>query len=339
MTRLWEWVLPAAFLVLVGCGTTDDDSDATEAMAAESEISKPASEQMSSGPIDITGAELTNRSAQCADYANTYTSVANDAQQGAEFMGTLTISVEGETCVFTSNSIPNHDFGDGGSRFATPAAEVETVFEIPTNPVFAATPTPITLEYDNAIFLNGVKLDLLAAACYGVGNEPLGQEFIGCFSSDVPWRYDPMFPGGRFGTDSHNAHTQPNGAYHYHGNPIALFDESDPSGPSPVIGFAADGFPIYGPFIADGNALRKVESGYVLKEGSRVSQSGEGAFPGGAFDGTYRDDYEFAGVGDLDECNGMTRDGVYGYYVTDSFPWVLNCFKGTPDPSFRKGRP
>ena len=59
--------------------------------------------------------------------------------------------------------------------------------------------------------------------------------------------------------------------------------------------------------------------------------------PDGQYDGTFIDDYEFiAGSGDLDECNGMMRAGVYGYYVTDSFPWVLGCFKGTPNLSFNK---
>ena len=57
-------------------------------------------------------------------------------------------------------------------------------------------------------------------------------------------------------------------------------------------------------------------------------------------DGTFVDDYEYvAGAGDLDECNGMTVDGAYGYYVTDAYPWVLGCFRGTPDESFTKEAP
>lgn len=104
-----------------------------------------------------------------------------------------------------------------------------------------------------------------------------------------------------------------------------------------MIGFAADGFPIFGPFIDDGGTVRRVVSGWTLRTGERQSQDGEGAFPGGTYDGTYVDDYEFTGAGDLDACNGMTRDGVYGYYVTDTYPWVLGCFAGTPDDSFRKG--
>jgi hypothetical protein len=147
-----------------------------------------------------------------------------------------------------------------------------------------------------------------------------------------------MYSGNDFGTDSHNAHSQPDGGYHYHGSPVALFSD-DSTTESPVIGFAADGFPIYGPYIDDGEGIRKVVSGYTLIAGDRVSQDGEGAFPGGSYDGTYRDDYEFSDAGDLDECNGMEHNGDYGYYVIDSFPWVMGCFSGSPDTSFQKAGP
>ena len=52
----------------------------------------------------------------------------------------------------------------------------------------------------------------------------------------------------------------------------------------------------------------------------------------------YIDDWVFKGTGDLDACNGMTVDGQYGYYVTDTYPWILACLRGTPDPSFYKRR-
>jgi len=45
----------------------------------------------------------------------------------------------------------------------------------------------------------------------------------------------------------------------------------------------------------------------------------------------------FINDGDLDACNGMMRGGIYGYYVTDSYPWMLACFQGSPDSSFNKG--
>ena len=97
---------------------------------------------------------------------------------------------------------------------------------------------------------------------------------------------------------------------------------------------AEDGYPIYGSYFDDGSNIRKALSSYQLKSGERPSTTGN---PGGTYDGSFRDDYEYIqGSGDLDECNGMTIEGVYGYFITDGFPYVLACFKGTPDPSFNK---
>jgi len=295
---------------------------------------QPAGPTGDGDATDITDATFTSRATSCTAYAGTYTATATDLERGTTFTASVEITDAGDAYTFVSNSIPNHDFNDAGA-FATPVAEVTEQFSVDAAPTAAGTSTPLSLEYDNAIFLNGVKLDQLAAACYGVGNEPLGQEKIGCFDSDTPWRYDPMHPGNAFGTDSHNAHTQPDGAYHYHGDPQAMYEDSAAQA-SPVIGFAADGFPIHGPYFDDNGTIRKAVSGYTLKSGARVSAPGEGAFPGGTYDGTFVDDWEWTDAGDLDECNGMTVDGAYGYYVTDQYPWVMACFQGTPDPSFRK---
>jgi hypothetical protein len=114
---------------------------------------------------------------------------------------------------------------------------------------------------------------------------------------------------------------------------MAMFQQSDATEPSAVIGFAADGFPIFGSFIADGDAVRLARSSYQLKSGPRSGG------PGGRYDGTFIDDWEYvAGSGDLDQCNGMMQGGVYGYVVTESYPHVMACFTGTPDPSFQKRR-
>ncbi|MEK9665836.1 MAG: YHYH protein, partial [Deltaproteobacteria bacterium] len=286
-------------------------------------------------PSDITNYVFTKTDPSCSAYIGEFTSTIKDLGKNRTLEGSLSITTDGSTCTISSNSIPNHDVNDTGA-FATTVSEVNTTFRVPVSPTVANSPTQLSLAYDNAVFLNGAKLDLLAAACYGIGRgQPLGQEKIGCFQTNTPWRYDPMSPLNQFGTDSHNAHTQPNGAYHYHGDPVAMYVSGGKA--SGVIGFAADGFPIYGPFIDDNGDFRRVTSSYVLRSGARQSQSGEGAFPGGNYDGTYVDDYKYqAGSGDLDECNGRVTNGRYGYYVTSSYPWVMKCFKGTPDNSFQK---
>ena len=286
-------------------------------------------------PSDITNYFFTKTDPSCSAYVGEFTSTIKDLGNNRTLAGSLSITTDGSTCTISSNSIPNHDVNDKGA-FANTIGEVNETFSIPVSPSVASRTTQLSLEYDNAIFLNGAKLDLLAAACYGVGPNPLGKEKIGCMQTDTPWRYDPMSPLNKFGTDSHNAHTQPSGAYHYHGDPMAIYDSSGQTA-SGVIGFAADGFPIYGPFIDKSGSIRRVTSSYVLKNGTRQNQSGEGAFPGGTYDGTYIDDYEYqAGVGDLDECNGMMINGRYGYFVTSTYPWIMKRFKGTPDSSFRK---
>ncbi len=289
------------------------------------------SEFITLGPVDLTDRLLSRRSANCADYAGSYTSTATDLARSLSFTGSLAIAVSDGSCTFSSNNIPNHSMGQGGA-FATPVSAQSSSFRVSATPAFAAQTTALSLAWNNAVLLNGVRVDMLAAACFGVGD---GR--IGCNNEAQPWRYDPMSPRNNFGTDIHNAHTQPDGAYHYHGNPVALFDLAG-GALSPVVGFAADGFPVYGPFIAaEGGGFRKVRTSYRLKSGSRPSGAGN---PGGVYDGTFRDDYEFVnGLGDLDACNGMSVDGQYGYYITDGFPYMTNCFRGTPDASFRKAPP
>ena len=277
---------------------------------------------------DITNAIFIERAATCADYAAEHTATATDVQEKQTYSASTIITTDGETCTIASNAVPNHDFNATG-EFFTPFSTQDQTYTVTAKPRANETPTPLSLRTDNAIFLNGVKLDLMAAGCFGVGNG-----FIGCNDMDTPFRYDPMGPGGDFGTDEHNAHTQPDGTYHYHGNPMAMFEQSSPTEPSPVIGFAADGFPIFGSYIDDNGTIREATTSYRLKTGTRPGG------PGGEYDGTYIDDWEYVeGSGDLDQCNGMTQDGVYGYVVTASYPHVLGCFTGTPDPSFDKRPP
>lgn len=279
-------------------------------------------------PIDITNAILSNKNQNCADYIETFTSTVSDVNRGLVLYGDLVISQVGNKCVFQTNAIPNHDFNDGGVSFPNNVSEQNDQFEITISPAIASQKTAISLRVDNAILLNGVKVDLLAAGCFGVGNGK-----IGCNDMSQLWRYDPMHAANGFQVDSHNAHAQPDGTYHYHGSPFALFEDTDTQD-SPVIGFAADGFPIFGSYFDDQGAIRKATSSYRLKLGSRPTGIGD---PGGSYDGAFRDDYEYIeGLGDLDECNGMTKNGVYGYYITNVYPYVLACFSGTPDSSFNK---
>lgn len=278
---------------------------------------------------DITEKTFVNRSSNCADYAASYKSAVKDVHNNSNFAGALTVAVSGDKCTFHSNAIPNHHFNDGDRSFPNQVSAQDDRYQVSRTPKHALAATPLSLQIDNAILLNGVKVDMLAAGCFNVGNGK-----VGCNDMTTPWRFDPMHKANGFDVDSHNAHAQPDGTYHYHGTPNAFYLAAAAVQPSPVVGFAADGYPIYGPYIQQGEVIKKVTASYRLKSGNRPTGAGQ---PGGVYNGEFRDDYEYvAGLGDLDECNGMTYQGVYGYYITDSFPYVLNCFKGAVDSSFYK---
>lgn len=114
----------------------------------------------------------------------------------------------------------------------------------------------------------------------------------------------------------------------------------DASRHSPLVGYAADGYPIYAlTGILDGQ-LTQVASSYVLKSGARPG----GDAPTGDYDGAFVQDYEYVSeFGDLDTCNGAFTqsaeypNGTYAYFLTPEFPFVPRCFTGTPDAGFKHG--
>ena len=109
---------------------------------------------------------------------------------------------------------------------------------------------------------------------------------------------------------------------------------------SPIVGWAYDGNPIYGPFaIVDGNK-KYIESSYRKLAGQRVDGPNISIYPAGFFieDFTYVE-----GTGDLDEHNGRFAptpeypNGVYAYYTTVEPIQVNNAnspFDGVRTPLF-----
>ncbi len=141
----------------------------------------------------------------------------------------------------------------------------------------------------------------------------------------------------KFGTDSNNAHVQPQGTYHYHGIPEGLVTKlSNGNKVMTLIGWAADGFPIYARYgytVATdaSSAVKVVKGSYRTKASPDANRPATSLYAMGAF----KQDYEYvAGLGDLDECNGRTGvtpefpKGIYHYYATDSYPYLQRCVKG-----------
>lgn len=157
----------------------------------------------------------------------------------------------------------------------------------------------------------------------------------------------------------------PNGSkeYHTHQSPACVYNQNDSTNHSPIIGFAFDGYPIYGCYgYSNTNgtgAIKRMRTSYRLrnitarttlpngtvlpasKYGPAVDPNATNILPSnqspvGAPLGAYQEDYEYvAGLGDLDDHNGRTcvtpeyPAGTYAYFVTlDStltpvFPYAL----------------
>ena len=217
----------------------------------------------------------------------------------------------------TSNGIPAHQFGP--FRHNQVSAQKHQ-YRVTKNPRKNKVKTSLMMGA-SAILLNGVPVDTLSAECWNVAQHR-------CHNASEKWRENAMAEG-KFNLDGHHAHVQPDGTYHYHGDPNAIYSHSHSSA---IIGYAADGFPIYGPYIKDAkDSIRRAKSSYQLRHGQRPSNA-----PNGNYNGDYNDDFKFIlGSGDLDECNGGELMGrSYGYYVTSQYPYLISCFKGIPDSSF-----
>jgi hypothetical protein len=249
------------------------------------------------------------------------------ATQSAPGQNEVSFSTSGNLRRVTSNSIPNHLVGEfPNAENPNTMSEHDFSLQMPLNPKKASRTTG-GQGWTFGVSLNGVVFD------------PFGGEF---WEGSREWNYDPFGNAVGFGLDANSAHVQPTGKYHYHGIPFGLLEllRYDASQHSPLVGYAADGFPIYALTGVTNRGLTQMTSSYRLKSGTRPTSNG----PGGTYDGAFVNDWEYvSGSGNLDECNGaMTTsaeypNGTYAYFLTTEFPFVPRCFTGTPDSSFQHG--
>jgi hypothetical protein len=245
------------------------------------------------------------------------------------------ITTDGQYRHIQANGIPNHEPGRFPNRRNPNSIAPQSYdYKVPLHPKVAAQPSPFRMQ-PFGIAVNGVVFDPFAAEWWK--NDP-----------NSGWQYEPHGGAIDLGLDSSNAHVQPNGAYHYHGIPNGLVEKISGNQPQmTLIGWAADGFPIYGPwgYSEAGNVssgLKKLASSYAIKAGQRPAGS-----PGGKYDGAFVQDYEYVeGAGDLDASNGRQGvtpefpNGTYYYVLTNEYPFIPRQFAGTPDASFeRRGPP
>lgn len=245
--------------------------------------------------------------------------------------------VENGYRIIRANGVPDHQTGQFPNRGNPHSIQRQNyVFRVPADPRPARTATPLGMQ-PFGIAVNGVVFDPRAAEWWNGARNSI-------------WQYEPLTSQVTLGADMNDAHVQPSGAYHYHGVPAALLkSRMGKTKRMTLLGWAADGFPIYGPHgLSDPkdatSGIRRLKSSYRLKKGQRPRGT---MGPGGSYDGSFTADWTYVkGSSDLDECNGrfgVTPEfpqGIYHYHLTEEFPFVPRAFRGTPNESFmRRGSP
>ncbi|MEX1190081.1 MAG: YHYH protein [Bacteroidia bacterium] len=261
---------------------------------------------------------------------------------------------------------PSGPFLDGNPSIAS---DQDAIYKIPLNPVPNTGTLNSTVGGNIGVFVNGVSLfdfrdgvgwnSTTNSLCGGPGNPPCP----GGPMASTAWSRDAIL-AEKPGFDCSKAHPAM-GNYHHHQNPSAfnldlnvvsticnLYDADglyaiDSMQHSPLIGFAYDGFPIYGAYgfkNSDGTGgVVRLKSGYQLRDiSSRItSPTGESVSAGPVISSTYplgyfREDYEFithAGEEDyLDLHNGRLC-------VTPEYPEGIYCYFATVDENWNSAYP
>ena len=265
-------------------------------------------------------------------------------------MPEVSVTCEGGEMVVNSNDIPHFTFTP-----LTPNALTESNYE------WRITQTPEVASEATAVPLLGA-----------IGFTVTGLSINGANEGPMPDPYgDPVLNGLM---DNCQGHTGMD--YHVHSMNQQCYVESglvaepwtnepiDTTQPSPILGWALDGFPIYGSYgcvdIECSSVIEFLSSwdntsiqagtegctdssaceadkvcGLVSNAGSMITACADRDYAWDTNAFAAKDGSEY-----LDECNGrLMPDGSYGYHVTSTFPYTLGCYKGTASPTRLPGAP
>ncbi len=264
----------------------------------------------------------------------------------------------------TATGIPAYPTGPFPDGNPSQASDQEAIYKMPRFPLANEGNPDNTTGGNIGIFINGVSLfdyrDGVAwnpqtdALCGGPGNPPCP----GGMGSQQDWNRDAI-PAEMNGFDCSKAHPAM-GNYHHHQNPSAfkldinvvsdicnLYDAEglyaiDETEHSPLIGYAYDGFPIYGAYgfknLNGTGGIVRIRSGYSLRTDMTVRDThadGSSVDMGAPINNNYplgyfREDYRHVSTDQtdvLDDHNGRFAitpeypDGVYAYYATVDENW------------------
>ena len=328
---------------LAGCASDALDSDETADVAGTSTEQSDAGDDSGSDTGGVTdGSGTTDGSDSSSDpscpQADIFLDVSLAAGPGEGYPEPeLEVACEGDEVVVTGNNIPHYTFIAMTPNGLTAQ---NSEYRFPREPVYSETTSEIPLLGAAGVAANGLPVNGANEAEFP---DPYGDPIVNAILDGCM---------GHVGQD-----------YHYHALYVKCMTEAslvaepwdnedpDPSIPSPVIGYAFDGFPIYGPHgCLDASCEQVVEfkSGWdnIGFESIGCSSSSEcsngyvcawvmieGDETMACAPTTYAwDNNVYVAKSDetyLDECNGrMGPDGTYRYHTTSTFPYALGCYHG-----------
>ncbi|MBI1214616.1 MAG: YHYH protein [Alphaproteobacteria bacterium] len=203
----------------------------------------------------------------------------------------VSVSVEDGMRVIRANNLPEHATGNFPIRRSDPAYRYDT--------------NPNAISAQNIL----LKLPLMPQEAAQPSCVPMGM--IG-FTLDGVALFNGLDAAGRDAAahevqDKCDGHPERSGQYHYHSNSPCLRDDDGAAGrPSDLVGYALDGFGIYGMHGDDGKILHDKDLDACHGHVSKVMWNGK-------------------------------MQEIYHYNITPEYPYIIGCFKGTPVSRGQRG--
>ena len=223
LRRVYVSLLFATFLSGLGLTACGGGSDSTAAATT----------------TDTSSTATSTASVLCG-----YATSAFNSSASVNAIATATWSCSSTLRSLTANGLPDHAVGTFPNNDNPNTISAQNISaSVTVTPTATSVVTPrVGAMNKPGVALNGIAFDPgTAGTCSDTGICQQGGQAVGAWSLEA---FGQTF--FKWGTDTSNAHVQPNGMYHYHGIPEGLVTKlSNGNMAMTLIGWAADGFPIY----------------------------------------------------------------------------------------------
>jgi hypothetical protein len=289
--------------------------------------------------------------------SSSFLNVSGAAGPGGSYSSlhpSLSVACSSTTVTVQSNGIPTYQY----IAMTPNGLQAKSyTFNFPRSPSVAASTTAVPLLGNVGVSVNGIPI-------YGVneGPQPTSDAYGDPIAAAI--------------LDQCGSHSAQQGTFHYHKLLVKCLIQSavsssqpwnnaDPSSSqaSPIIGYAFDGFPIYGPYECTDIGCTSVQEMLSSWDNTGYQAGTAGCTSSAACSSGYCTDVMIngaqttacvpktcvwsnntytskAGLEYLDRCNGhFGPNGDYHYHTTSAFPYILGCYRGTATSNGGNGTP